>query len=203
MTKNLGAKPKIKKSNLKVQTLCEKFDHNLTKLKPDLGPNTTENTCNNKVNLCENNRVGQDRQIENKVDLDAPILSKDVMDDKLAPIFNKCHQKNVLSAPKIRPIVRQNMVKLPERFSDIYQSDVVRLPNSKNLLDDKGEDIEGKKVKKKGRRRKDDGLTSVNVRSIRDYFSLMERTGVDSNGKRKLQTEDLDENKKMKVGLPD
>ena len=71
------------------------------------------------------------------------------------------------------------------------------------MLDDKGGEIEGKKVKKKGRRRKDDGLTSVNVRSIRDYFSLMERTGVDSNGKRKLQNEDLDENKKMKVGLPD
>ena len=203
----MGTKPKIKtlkpgstKSNLNVQTLCEKFDLNLKQIKPDLSPNTIDNTGNIKLNLKENSQAGQIGQIENKVNFNATIQSTDDMHEKVAPISIKCHQENVLNPPKIRPIAS---VKLPNRFSDIYQSDVVRLPDQKNLPGNKVEDIEGNRKKKKGRRKKEDGLALVNVRSIREYFSREERTGIDSNGKRKLQMEVLDENKKMKVVLPD
>ena len=100
-----------------------------------------------------------------------------------------------------------NPVIMPERFSDLPMKsnirDVVRLPNPKNTVESQERKIDGFVPRKKSRRRKDDGLALVNVRSIKEYFHKEKNTGCMPNGKRKLIDENIEENKKFKVGLSD
>ena len=93
---------------------------------------------------------------------------------------------------------------MPERFSDLnFNTGVIRLHNPQNLLENQGVKSEEKRRNKKGRRKKEDGLALISVKSIKEYLSKDNKSGYDSKGKRKLNIDEKEECKKIKVVISD
>ena len=100
----------------------------------------------------------------------------------------------------------------PRRFSDIIpklkQTSLVRLHDLGKLgIQSDCLPSEGKKARRKVIRRKrpkkEDGLVENSQMSIKSYFSGKENVGNDSNGKRKNEDSPTEKSKKLKVGISD
>ena len=100
------------------------------------------------------------------------------------------------------PIIDQKIRQKPVCFSDLMSNRQSLVGTSNTVaLDKPSVDAQvRKRNRRKVRRKKEEVSIDSSLRTIKEYFPLIENSDVESNGKRKLNVESNLESKRLKVG---